>query len=94
QLRPITLFAIQKGLTKGTDPQNQSQLDALWRTLLKQPETELPAREVAMQISPFDVQLLLGQLLAAANAEGPGAQVPQGHREPNLATSRRGSQEP
>lgn len=64
QIRPIVLLAMQKGLI--FQPQPQDQIDELWRGLLKEPEIQLAARQVAMQISLFDIHLLLSDLIAVA----------------------------
>jgi hypothetical protein len=68
QLRPIVLLAMQKGLISQSQRKqiSQHQLDELWRSLLKEPDIVLAARQVAMQISLFDIQLLLSELITAA----------------------------
>ena len=66
QLRPIVLLAMQKGLIPQHKQISQHQLDELWRSLLKEPDIVLAARQVAMQISLFDIQLLLSELITAA----------------------------
>ena len=68
QLRPIVLLAMQKGLISQSQRKqiSQHQLDELWRSLLKEPDIILAARQVAMQISLFDIQLLLSELITAA----------------------------
>ena len=65
QLRPITLVAMQKGLIPQHDPLSQSQLEDLWLVLLEEPEIQLAARQLAMQLSLFDIHLLLSDLISA-----------------------------
>lgn len=69
-LRPIVLAAIQKGLVHSllSEPMSQTTLEEFWRVLLDQPDLALAARQVAMQMSVFDIQLLLGDLIDAANS--------------------------
>jgi phospholipase/lecithinase/hemolysin len=66
-LRPIVLQAMHKGLIDGLSRRTltQQQLDDLWQTMLSEPEIQLAARQVAMLLSPIDIQLLLGDLIAA-----------------------------
>lgn len=67
QLRPIVLLAIRDGLIPpGQGPLTQQQLEQLWQTILSKPETGMAARQIAMQVSVFDIQLLLADLIAAA----------------------------
>ena len=70
QLRPIVLLAIRKGLISLTPkkPPSQAQLDALWRALLKDADASLAARQVALQVGLYDIQLLLSDLIQAAKA--------------------------
>lgn len=69
-LRPIVLLAIRKGLISLTPrkPPSQAQLDALWRALLKDADASLAARQVALQVGLYDIQLLLSDLIQAARA--------------------------
>ena len=61
------LLAMQKGLISRSQRKqiSQHQLDELWRSLLKEPDIVLAARQVVMQISLFDIQLLLSELISA-----------------------------
>ena len=70
QLRPIVLLAIRKGLISlaPRKPPSQTQLDALWRALLKDADASLAARQVALQVGLYDIQLLLSDLIQAAKA--------------------------
>lgn len=67
-LRPIVLQALHKGLIDVLSPAplGQPQLEELWRTLLSDADTGLAARQVAMQLSGIDIQLLLAELITAA----------------------------
>lgn len=69
QLRPIVLAAMQKGLVRlrPGKAMTQAQLDRLWRALLNEPDLALAARQVAMQVSVYDIQLLLADLIDAAD---------------------------
>lgn len=71
QLRPILLAAMQKGLVRPRvgKPMSQAQLDRLWRAVLNEPDLSLPARQVAMQVSVYDIQLLLADLIDAATPQ-------------------------
>ena len=68
QLRPIVLAAMQKGLVRPRPgkPMTQAQLDKLWRAVLSDADLSLAARQVAMQVSVYDIQLLLADLIDAA----------------------------
>jgi hypothetical protein len=68
QLRPIALLAIRDGLIPPPPGSSisQGQAEELWRTLLNHPEIGVAARQVAMQVSVFDIQLLLVELIADA----------------------------
>jgi hypothetical protein len=68
QLRPLVLLAMQKGLiTQNLSKEvSQQQLDDLWRGLLNEPDLQLAARQISMQLSPYDIQLLLAELINAA----------------------------
>lgn len=74
QLRPILLQAMRKGLIDLLSHRTftQQQLDELWQTILREPELQLAARQVAMQLSPIDIHILLGELIAAARGNGSG----------------------
>ena len=56
-------------------PFSQAQLNSLWKTLLKAPDMHLAARQLAMQLSVPDLQLLMGELVQAAR----GATLPTAH---------------
>lgn len=68
-LRPIVLAAIQQGLvdTQAGTPPGQPELEALWSRLLKSPDLHLAARQLAMQLGVYDIQLLLAELIQAAS---------------------------
>lgn len=68
-LRPIVLAAIQHGLVdpQANAPLGQPALEALWQSLLKSPELHLAARQLAMQLGVYDIQLLLAELTQAAS---------------------------
>ena len=70
QLRPIVLAAIQKGLVDVSRcaPRDHPDLERLWRDLLADDDIQLAARQVALQVSVHDIQLLLVTLLDAARA--------------------------
>ena len=66
QLRPIVLSVIHKGLAPAL-PQpsiTQQEIDALWTAVLNDAELQLAARQLAMQLSLVDIQLLLAELLS------------------------------
>jgi hypothetical protein len=65
QMRPIVLMAIQKRMItiEKTRAINQSELDALWQSFLNDPEIELAAKQMAMRLNLYDIQLVLGDLL-------------------------------
>jgi len=67
QLRTIVLLALREGLLplKARRPPSQRQLDTLWRNLLRAPDIQLAARQLAMQLSAYDIQLLLAELILA-----------------------------
>lgn len=67
QLRTIVLLALRDGLLplKGRHPPSQQQLDTLWRHVLLAPDIQLAARQVAMQLGLYDIQLLLAELILA-----------------------------
>lgn len=68
QLRPIVLLAFRQGLiTQRTRvPMSAARTEALWRDLLREPDIALAARQLAMQVSVHDIQLLLADLVTAA----------------------------
>jgi hypothetical protein len=68
QLRPIVLLAIREGMVnlRVRVPPTQRGLDALWRALLRHADTALATRQLAMQLSVYDILLLLAGLVAAA----------------------------
>ena len=68
QLRPIVLAAMQKGLLRPRPgrPMSQVQIERLWRAVLNEPDLALAARQLAMQVSVYDIQLLLADLIDAA----------------------------
>lgn len=75
QLRPMLLAAIQKGLH--TDPangpsRNKAPLlpERLWKAMLADPDLQLAARQVAMQVGVHDIHLLLQDLIEAAGVGG------------------------
>ena len=69
-LRPIVLAAFRNGLVDGSrsTPPHHQNVETLWRVLLADDDIELAARQVAMQVSVYDIQLLLDTLLDAAGA--------------------------
>lgn len=68
QLRPIVLVAFRQGLItpRTRVPLSAARTEALWRDLLREPDIALAARQLAMQISVHDIQLLLADLVTAA----------------------------
>lgn len=68
-LRPIVLAAIQQGLVdpRAGAPPGQPELEALWGSLLQSPDIHLAARQLAMQLGVYDIQLLLAELIQAAS---------------------------
>ena len=70
QLRPLLLAAMQKGLVRPRrgKPMSQAQFHRLWRAVLGEPDLALAARQVAMQLSVYDIHLLLADLIDAATA--------------------------
>ena len=62
--------AIQKGLVDVSRcaPRDHPDLERLWRDLLADDDIQLAARQVALQVSVYDIQLLLVTLLDAAGA--------------------------
>ncbi len=65
QLHKITLMAMQQGLIPPQGQICQGELEQFWHTLLNEPGICLAARQLAMQLSQFDVQLLLADLIGA-----------------------------
>ena len=70
QLRPIVLMGIRKGLVNVSQsvPRSQLDMERLWRALVADEDIQLAARQVAMQVSIYDIQLLLDTLMDAAGA--------------------------
>ena len=70
QLRPIVLAAMQKGLVRPRPgkPMSQTQLERLWRAVLDERDLGLAARQLAMQVSVYDIELLLADLIDAAGS--------------------------
>jgi len=66
QLRPIVLLAIQKGLILQQEQLSQGQIEELWHKLLEEPEAQLATKQIAMQLSLFDIHLLLLELINTA----------------------------
>jgi len=68
QLQPLVLLALRDGLIKLPVRKRLSQrgLQLLWRALLQAPDSALAARQLAMQSSPYDILLLLGEQLELA----------------------------
>ncbi len=68
QLRPIVLLAFRQGLItpRTRVPMSAARIEALWRALLREPDIALAARQLAMQVSVHDIQLLLADLVTAA----------------------------
>lgn len=64
QLRPIVLLAMQKSLIPQSEQINQNQIEDLWRKLLEEPEIQLAARQIAMQLSLLDIHFLLLELIS------------------------------
>jgi hypothetical protein len=67
QLVPIVLYALQKGFLPAEPDRAvpQDEIEAAWRSLLDDPESQAAARHLAMNASTFDIVLLLGDLLDA-----------------------------
>ncbi|MSR61213.1 MAG: hypothetical protein EXS08_02030 [Planctomycetes bacterium] len=65
-LGPIVLHAFSKGLIEV--PQDgswdQKRLEELWHRLLREPETQLAARQLATKLNSLDILLLLEELVA------------------------------
>jgi hypothetical protein len=61
----VVLLAIEKRVIPPHEPGpvDQGQLEAIWRRLREEPATQLAARQLAMQLNGFDIQLLLADLL-------------------------------
>jgi hypothetical protein len=67
-LRPVLLQAMQKGLIDLLSHQtlSQQQLNELWQRMLTEPELQLASRQVSMQLSRIDIELLLADLIGAS----------------------------
>lgn len=67
QVRPIVLMAIQKRMITIAKSRaiNQSELDVLWQSFLSDPEIELAAKQLAMKLNLYDIQLVLSELIRA-----------------------------
>ncbi len=65
QLQPLVLLALRDGMLANIRSRRISQrrLQRLWQALLQAPDSALAARQLAMQISIYDILLLLGELL-------------------------------
>jgi hypothetical protein len=76
QLRPIILLSLQQGLLP-TDfrHEDEAALDTLWTRVLQDASTTLAARQLAMQLGPHDIRLLLRDLLAAAASPPPALAI-------------------
>lgn len=68
QLQPLVLLALRDGLFVQPRGRRLSQrrLQLLWQALLQAPDSALAARQLAMQVSVYDIVLLLGELVQAA----------------------------
>ena len=68
QLQLLVLLALRDGLF--VQPRgrrfSQRRLQLLWQALLQAPDSTLAARQLAMQVSVYDIFLLLGELVQAA----------------------------
>lgn len=67
QIRPIVLMAIQKRMIKIDKSRSvsQTELDALWQSFLNDPDIELAAKQLAMKLNLYDIQLVLSELIQA-----------------------------
>lgn len=70
QLQPLVLLALREGLIKLPLRKrlDQRQLQLLWDTLTLASDSTLAARQLAMQVSPYDVLLLLDEQILLALA--------------------------
>lgn len=70
QLQPLVLLALRDGLIKLPLRKrlDQRQLQLLWDTLTLASDSTLAARQLAMQVSPYDVLLLLDEQILLALA--------------------------
>lgn len=70
QLQPLVLLALRDGQISPPRRRRLSQrrLQLLWRALLQAPDSALAARQLAMQISIYDIVLLLDELVETATA--------------------------
>ena len=67
RLLPLVLYSLQKGYVV-LDPEgkySQADLDALWESLLDDPESQVAARQVALTVVASDILILLNDLLAS-----------------------------
>ena len=71
QLQPLVLLALRDGLIPLPRRRRLSQrrLQLLWRALLQAPDSTLAARQLAMQISVYDILLLLDELVETATVQ-------------------------
>lgn len=71
QLQPLVLLALRDGLIPLPRRRRLSQrrLQLLWRALLQAPDSALAARQLAMQISVYDILLLLDELVETATVQ-------------------------
>ena len=83
QLLQLVLLAMEKRVIPPNQPApiDQNQLEAIWRELREEPETQLVARQLAMQLNIIDIQLLLSDLLSAAQPAG--VETKPGKRRPS-----------
>lgn len=67
QLQPLVLLAVRDGLLVPPRGRRlgQRRLQRLWQALLQAPDSALAARQLAMQVSVYDILLLLGELVQA-----------------------------
>lgn len=83
QLLQLVLLAMEKRVIPPNQPApiDQNQLEAIWRQLREEPETQLVARQLAMQLNIIDIQLLLSDLLSVAQPAG--VETKPGKRRPS-----------
>lgn len=67
KLTPLALFALQKGFVPDTGGRSltQADLEAVWQQLCADTESQPVTHQVAMNATPPDILLLLGELLDA-----------------------------
>ncbi|MFC6087287.1 hypothetical protein [Sphaerisporangium aureirubrum] len=65
QLLPLLAYLAQKGalILDPGHPRTQPELEHVWHSLLDDPETGPPARQIALSLNPADILLLLADLL-------------------------------